>query len=120
MPLADTGKFIDNEDSIYNYRVSELLTKRLVVDVNDDVPTFSRNRSSYNRRNGRYSRRAARNSRRGARTSRSSRGSSSVTIQRGQTLSQIAKRNGTTVAKLRQLNGIKGNNIQAGKKLRVK
>ena len=122
MPMADTGKFIDNEDSIYNYRVSELLTKRLVVDVNDDVPTFSRSRGSYSRRSGRYSRRAARNSRRGARATRSSRsrGGGSVTIQRGQTLSQIAKRNGTTVAKLRKLNGIKGNNIQAGKKIRVR
>ena len=120
MPLADTGKFIDHEDSIYNYRVSELLTKRLVVDVNDDVPTFSRSRGSYSRRSGRYSRRSARNSRRSVRTTRSSRGGTSVTIRRGQTLSQIAKRNGTTVAKLRQLNGIKGNNIQAGKKLRVK
>ena len=122
MPMADTGKFIDNEDSIYNYRVSELLTKRLVVDVNDDVPTFSRKRGSYSRRSGRYSRRSARNSRRGSRATRSSSsgGSSSVTIQRGQTLSEIAKRNGTTVAKLRQLNGIKGNNIRAGKKLRVK
>ena len=120
--MADTGKFIDNEDSIYNYRVSELLTKRLVVDVNDDVPTFSRSRGSYSRRSGRYSRRAARNSRRGARATRSSRsrGGGSVTIQRGQTLSQIAKRNGTTVAKLRKLNGIKGNNIQAGKKIRVR
>ena len=120
MPLADTGKFIDHEDSIYNYRVSELLTKRLVVEVNDDVPTFSRSRGSYSRRSGRYSRRSARNSRRGARASRSSRGGSSITIQRGQTLSQIAKRNGTTVAKLRKLNGIKGNNIQAGKKIRVR
>ena len=120
MPLADTGKFIDHEDSIYNYRASELLTKRLVVEVNDDVPTFSRKRGSYSRRNGRYSRRTARNSRRGARASRSSRGGGSVTIQRGQTLSQIAKRNGTTVAKLRKLNGIKGNNIQAGKKIRVR
>ena len=122
MPMADTGKFIDNEDSIYNYRVSELLTKRLVVDVNDDVPTFSRSRGSYSRRSGRYSRRAARNSRRGARATRSSRsrGGGSVTIQRGQTLSHIAKRNGTTVAKLRKLNGIKGNNIQAGKKIRVR
>ena len=116
LPLADSGKFIDNEDSIYNYRVSELLTKRAVVDVNDDVPTFSRSRSSVSRRNGRTSRRAARNSRRG----KSSRGSSSVTIQRGQTLSQIAKRNGTTVDKLRKLNGLRGNNIQAGKKIRVR
>ena len=117
MPLADTGKFIDHEDSIYNYRASELLTKRLVVNVNDDVPTFSRNRGSSGRRSGRYSRRAARNSRH---TVKATRVSSSVTVQRGQTLSQIAKRNGTTVAKLRQLNGIKGNNIQAGKKIRVK
>ena len=43
-----------------------------------------------------------------------------MTIKRGQTLSEIAKRNGTTVAKLKKLNNIKGNNIQAGKKLRVK
>jgi membrane-bound lytic murein transglycosylase D len=123
MPLADTGKFIDHEDSIYNYRASELLTKRQVVEVNDDVPTFRRSRGSYSRRSGRYSRRSARNSRRSSRASRSSRSSASsnsVTIQRGQTLSQIAKRNGTTVAKLRQLNGIKGNNIQAGKKIKVK
>ena len=35
-------------------------------------------------------------------------------------VSEIAKRNGTTVQKLRKLNGLKGNNIQAGKKLRVK
>jgi membrane-bound lytic murein transglycosylase D len=115
MPLADTGKFIDNEDSIYNFRVSELLTKRLVVDVNDDLPTFSRKRGSYSRRSGRYSRRSARNSRRGR-----ARGGSSITIQRGQTLSQIAKRNGTTVAKLRKLNGLKGNSIRAGKKLRIR
>ena len=118
LPLADSGKFIDNEDSIYNYRTSELLTKRAVVDVNDDVPTFSRSKRSYSRRSARNSsRRSARNSRRGSRSS-SSRGS--VTIQKGQTLSQIAKRNGTTVEKLRRLNGIKGNNIQAGKKLRVR
>lgn len=118
LPLADSGKFIDNEDSIYNYRTSELLTKRAVVDVNDDVPTFSRSKRSYSRRSARNgSRRSARNSRRGSRAS-SSRGS--VTIQKGQTLSQIAKRNGTTVEKLRRLNGIKGNNIQAGKKLRVR
>ena len=120
LPIADSGKFIDNEDSIYNYRASELLTKRTVVDVNADLPTFSRSRSSYSRRNGRYSRRSARNSRRSTRAANSSRGNSSVTIQRGQTLSQIAKRNGTTVEKLRKLNGIKGSNIQAGKKIRVR
>ena len=111
LPIADVGRFIDNEDSVYNFRATELLTRRAVVDVNDDLPTFTRSsRSSYSR-NGRYSRRNARN--RG-------RGGASVTVRKGQTLSEIAKRNGTTVAKLRRLNGIRGNNIRAGKKIRVR
>ena len=124
MPLADTGRFIDLEDSVYNYRATELLTKRAIVDVADDLPTYSRrSRANYSRRYGRYSRRSGRNARhvsasRGSR--RGGGGGSSVTIKRGQTLSEIAKRNGTTVQKLRQLNGLKGNNIVAGKKLRVK
>ena len=115
MPLSDTGRFIDNEDSIYAYRADELLNKRIEVTINDDVPTYTRRSSKVSRRNGR----ATRNSR-SARSSRNRRGGSAVTVQRGQTLSQIAKRNGTTVAKLKQLNGIRGNNIQAGKKLRVR
>ena len=112
LPLADTGRFIDMEDSIYNYRASELLTKRAIVDVADDVPTFSRKSKG---RSSRYSRNAKR-SRRGG----SGRGGRNITIRKGQTLSQIAKANGTTVAKLKRLNGIKGNNLRAGKKLRVK
>lgn len=43
-----------------------------------------------------------------------------IKVRRGDTLGAIAKRNGTTVARLRELNGIKGNNITAGQKLRVK
>ena len=119
MPLADTGRFIDLEDSIYTYRATELLTKRAIVDVADDLPTYSRRgRVTYSRRSARNSRRYGRNTRR-ATVVRSS-GGSSITIKKGQTLSEIAKRNGTTVQKLRQLNGLKGNNIVAGKKLRVK
>ena len=114
LPLADTGRFIDNEDSIYNYRASELLTKRAVVDVADDVPTFSRRGKGRSSRYGRNSRRGRRASSGGAH------GSKSVTIRQGQTLSQIAKQNGTTVSNLKRLNGIKGNNIRAGKKLRVR
>lgn len=47
---------------------------------------------------------------------------SSVTIRKGDNLTTIAKRNGTTVDKLKKLNGMKGkdNKIQAGKKLKVK
>ena len=47
-------------------------------------------------------------------------GSKSVTIKNGDTLSEIAARHGTTVKKLRKLNGIKGNSIRAGKKIKVK
>ena len=43
-----------------------------------------------------------------------------TTVQNGQTLTQIARRHGTTVAELRRLNNIKGDNIRAGRKLRVK
>ena len=118
MPISDTGKFIDNQDSIFNYRTTELLTKRAIVDVNDDLPTYTRSkRGGYSSKRGRYNKRH--NARGGGRRSRGGSGSS-VTIRKGQTLSEIAKRNGTTVAKLKKLNGIKGTNIRAGKKIRVK
>lgn len=102
LPLAAIGKFIDNEDSIYAYRTDELLTRRQEVDVNDEVSTVEKSRS-----------------RSKSRRTRSSRGQS-VTIKQGQTLGEIARRNHTTVDKLRRLNGIKGSNIRAGKKLRVR
>ena len=104
LPQTEVGRFIDLQDSIYNYRADELVNKRVEVDVNDDAPTYYRKSTRYSRR--------SRAARRG--------GGRSVTIRRGQTLSEIAKRNGTTVAKLRRLNGIRGNNIRAGKKLRVR
>ena len=102
LPQTEVGKFIDLEDSIYAYNAEVLFSKRTTVEVNDDVPTYTRKSSS------KRSRKKAR-----------SRGRS-VTVKSGQTLSEIAKRNGTTVAKLRRLNGIKGSNIRGGKKLRVR
>ena len=107
LPQTEVGRFIDREDSVYNYRTDELLTKRALVAVNDDVPTYTSKRSS-----------SRKSSSRRVRSSRS-RGKT-VTIKQGQTLSEIAKRNGTTVSKLKKLNGIKGTNIRAGKKLRVR
>ena len=43
-----------------------------------------------------------------------------MTIRQGDTLSEIAARNGTTVAKLKKLNRISGSSIRAGKKIKVK
>lgn len=112
LPQTEIGKFIDNEDSVYVYRVDELLTKRSEVEVNDDVPTFTSKRNTYSRR--------SKASRKGkSRRNRSSR-SRSITVKSGMTLSEIARKNGTTVSKLKKLNKIKGSNIRAGKKLRVK
>jgi membrane-bound lytic murein transglycosylase D len=45
---------------------------------------------------------------------------SSVTIEKGQTLTEIAKKHGTTVEKLKKINKISGSNIRAGKKIKVK
>ena len=79
LPMADTGRFIDMQDSIYSYRTSELLTKRAVVDVNDDQPTF---RKKVVKRGRRASARKGRNARRGKATSKSRRGKASKSRRR--------------------------------------
>ena len=56
LPLADTGRFIDNQDSIFAYRADELLNKRIEVSINDDVPTYKRRSTRASRRNARYAR----------------------------------------------------------------
>ena len=47
-------------------------------------------------------------------------GAKVITDKKGDTLGGIAKRHGTTVAKLQKLNGIRGTMIRAGQKLRVR
>ena len=49
LPLADVGRFLDLEDSVYNYRASELLTHRAEVEVRDDVPTYYHKSKRYTR-----------------------------------------------------------------------
>ena len=127
LPVSLIGAFIDKEDSIYNYKADEYLAKRDVVEVNDDEPSYSRSRSNRsrssvsstttnrNKKSGRNDR-----SRKGKKTNSKKKGEKSVTIRSGDTLSEIAARNGTTVKKLRKLNKISGNSIRAGKKLKVK
>lgn len=108
LPSEAALKFIDLGDSVYSYRSSELLTKRKTVEI--DEAELEKQQNS--------ARRSYSSSRR--RSSRSSHRSKSVTIKNGQTLSEIAEKYGTSVSKLRRLNGIKGSNIRAGKKIRVK
>ena len=44
----------------------------------------------------------------------------SVTVRNGDSLGAIARRNHTTVSKLRKLNGLRNDNIRAGQKLKVR
>lgn len=108
LPSEAALKFIDLGDSVYSYRSSELFTKRKTVEIDEAELEKLQNSA----------RRSYSSSRR--RSSRSSRRSKCITIKNGQTLSEIAEKYGTSVSKLRRLNGIKGSSIRAGKKIRVK
>jgi membrane-bound lytic murein transglycosylase D len=41
-------------------------------------------------------------------------------VKKGESLSVIARRNGTTVARIKQLNGLKSDNIRIGQRLRLR
>ena len=101
LPQTEVGKFIDNEDSIYNYNSEELMAKRTEVEVNKQAASTTSSKRSATRRRSRTRARY-------------------VTIRSGQTLSELAEKHGTTVSRLKRLNGLKGTSIRAGKKLRVR
>lgn len=101
LPQTEVGKFIDNEDSIYNHKSEELMAKRTEVEVNKQAASTTSSKRSATRRKSRTRARY-------------------VTIRSGQTLSELAEKHGTTVSRLKRLNGLKGTSIRAGKKLRVR
>lgn len=143
LPTETLNTFIDLKDSVYNYRVDELLTRRSSVEVDDRLDnrsvasrrraarqqsaseSSSSSRSSASKSSSRKSSRSS-SSKRSSRSSRSSRkskkekSSASATVRKGDTLIEIAHRNGTTVEKLKKKNKIKGNIIKPGQKLKVK
>lgn len=107
LPSTHMGAFISKQDTIYNHRLDELQSKRRVVAVETTV--------AQGRQTGQSSKKT-----RNKRGTSNSGGGATHKIQKGETLSTIAKRNGTTVKKLQQLNGIKGTSIRAGQSIRVK
>lgn len=122
LPVDKINSFIDQEDSVYAYNADVLLTKRSEVEVAQEIPSYSSGRTSASSSRKSYSRsKGKRSSRKSSRSSRRRRSSKkSVTVRGGDTLSEIAARNNTTVKKLKRLNGLKGNNIRKGKKIRVR
>ena len=71
MSMADVTKFLEMEDSVYRYKADELLTRRAVVEINDDVPTFT-----HHKKKGRHSRSVGKRGKRG-------RGAKVATTKRG-------------------------------------
>ena len=120
LPSTLVNKFIDNEQAIYDYNADALLNKRAEVEVNEEnIANTSYSRSnSYTRSSNNNSYRSRRH--KNKHTKKHKERSQNVTIKDGDTLSEIAERNHTTVSKLKKLNKISGSNIRAGKKLRVK
>lgn len=101
LPLADVGSLIDALDSIYAHAAQNPV-KRAEVEVNNERSPAVRERPARNNRNNGGGR------------------ATYHTIRRGDTLSAIARRYGTTVNKIKQINGLRSNNIRVGKRIRVK
>ncbi len=91
MPLDMIHKFIESGDSIYEHRLSDLSKRRAVVDVSESAT------GNVYTGKGKI-----------------------VRVKKGDTLGAIAKRNRTTVAKIKRLNGLRGDFLRLGQKLRVR
>ena len=92
MQAQQISAFLEAGDSVYVKPVAGMVKNRPVVDVSTPEK----------------------------KTAASTSGRKTVTVKNGDTLGAIASRNHTTVRKLQQLNGLRGTNIRAGQKLRVK
>ena len=143
LPTETLNAFIDLKDSVYNYRADELMTRRSNVEVNDKLDnrsvaarrrasrsssadnesstTTSHSSRSSSRSSRSSSSRSSKTSKRG-RNSKSSKkvSTKTATVRSGDTLIDIARRNGITVEKLKKKNKIKGSMIKPGQKLKVK
>ena len=90
LPNNTANIFIEREDSIYAYEAKKYLNKRRTVAVSE------------------------------AGTTKNAKGAKYHKIRKGDTLGGIARKYGVSVRQLRDLNGIRGNNITAGKNLRIR
>lgn len=92
MPMDAIHAFLESGDSVYTTPVPESARRRSVVAVEEKTVKSGKTKS----------------------------GRSTVRVRRGDTLGAIAKANGTTVAKLKRLNGLRNTNIIVGQTLRVR
>ena len=90
LPNNTANIFIEREDSIYAYEAKKYLNKRRTVAVSEASTPKNAKDAKYHK------------------------------IRKGDTLGGIARKYGVSVRQLRDLNGIRGNNITAGKNLRIR
>ena len=95
LPISDISTFIDRQDSIYAAESST--DKRLEVPVEETVVKTTTAKDRKSSRNAQWHK-----------------------VRSGDNLGAIAKRYGTTVSKLKKLNGLRNSNIRAGQRLRVR
>ena len=130
LPVQSIDRFLQLGDSIYNVapaaevaeRREEVEPAELTAQPNNTTTRQSRRQALAEERRERRERRAAAAAERKKRKSKRAHaeGPSEVDIRQGDTLSEIARRNNTTVEKLQKMNHLNGSAIRAGKKLRVK
>lgn len=90
LPNEHLYTLISNMDSVYNHKKNQLFTHRATVNLKETTSAKQASAVVYHK------------------------------IRSGDTLSTIARRYGTTVSRIKKLNGLKNNNIRAGKTIRVK
>ena len=90
LPSNTAGLFIEREDSIYAFDAKKYLSKRKTVAVTESGNSTNTKGAKYHK------------------------------IRRGDTLGGIARKYGVKVSQIRNLNGIRGNNITAGKTIRIR
>jgi len=109
LPSEKTVEFIELQDSIFAFQADSLLPHNGDL---KEIPIKGK-RNTYVKNGGN----AISGGKGGA--APTGKGGTHV-VQKGQTLSYIAKRYGTSVSRIKSLNGLKGDNIHVGQRLRVK
>ena len=113
LPAEKTVEFIELQDSIMAYKADSLLPHN-----GELKEIFVRGkRNSYVMNGGN---RSIGNSKTKGNTGKGSASSDVHVVQKGQTLSYIARRYGTTVQKIKKLNNLRNDNISIGQRLRVR
>lgn len=126
LPSEAVSKFLEAGDSIYGYRQNELFTNRKEVALKDSEVaqnTASTSKSSKYEKSSKSSKKdkkdkKSKKDKKNSKKDKKSKGGS-YSVKSGDTLYGLAAKHGTTVDKIKKANGIKGDMIKPGQKLKL-